>query len=52
MKDPLGSFAAENNAWVKRVSRQVLCYYEPVKTFLPTQVQLLVPRAAPAPDCR
>jgi len=52
VKDPAGNFAAENNAWAKRVSRPILCYYEPVKTFLPTQVQLLTPRADPQADCR
>lgn len=52
LKDSSENFAAENNAWVKRISRQVLCYYEPVKTFNPTQVQLLAPRVAPDPDCR
>jgi hypothetical protein len=37
------SFGAENNAWTKRVSRIILCYYRPEKTFRPTQIQLLAP---------
>jgi len=46
-----GVFGAENDAWVKRVSRYVLCYYEPVKTLRAVQVQLLAPRAAPEAGC-
>ena len=36
-------FGAENNAWAKRISSYILCYYKPEKTFRPTQLQLLVP---------
>ena len=46
-QDDLSSFAAENNAWVKWVSRPVLCYYKPLVTFDEVKVQLLVPRADP-----
>lgn len=37
------AFGAENNAWTKRISKTILCYYKPEKTFRPTQIQLLVP---------
>lgn len=37
-------FSEENNAWVKWVSRPVLCYYEPLFTLKKVTVQLLVPR--------
>ncbi len=37
-------FGAENDVWVQRVVRYVLCYYEPVKTIRPVQVQLLAPK--------
>ncbi len=44
-------FGAENDVWVKRVARPILCYYEPARTLRPVQVQLLVPRPAPGPGC-
>lgn len=37
-------FGDENDAWVKWVSRPVLCYYKPLKTYREIQVQILVPR--------
>ncbi|MEA4906672.1 MAG: hypothetical protein VB089_03565 [Anaerolineaceae bacterium] len=37
-------FGNENDAWVKWVSIPVLCYYEPVETYLDVGVQLLTPR--------
>lgn len=37
-------FGNENDAWVKWVSIPVLCYYQPVETFLDVGIQLLVPR--------
>lgn len=40
-------FGNENDAWVKWVSIPVLCYYQPVETFLDVGVQLLVPRWEP-----
>jgi hypothetical protein len=45
------SFGEENDAWVKRVSQPILCYYEPDKTFRTVRTQLLVPRATPEPNC-
>ncbi len=44
-------FGAENDAWVKRVSRYILCYYEPIKTLRAVQVQLLAPRAVSDVGC-
>jgi hypothetical protein len=38
------NFGEENNAWVKWVSRPVLCYYEPQVTLRKVTVQLLIPR--------
>lgn len=43
-------FDEENNAWVKWVSRPVLCYYEPKVTLKEVGVQLLVPKADTS-DC-
>lgn len=45
------SFGEENDAWVKRVSQPILCYYEPDKTFRMVRTQLLVPRTTPEPNC-
>lgn len=45
------SFGEENDAWVKNVATQVLCYYEPQKTVRGVRVQLLTPRAE-AGDCQ
>lgn len=42
------NFGAENNAWVKQVSKNIFCYYTPIKTLRATQVQLL----APNPDSK
>lgn len=38
------TLAAENNAWVRAVSRPILCAYEPVLTFSDPAIQLLTPR--------
>jgi hypothetical protein len=38
-------FGEENDAWVKQVSKHVLCYYEPDKTLKEVGIQILVPRA-------
>jgi hypothetical protein len=49
-QDRTRSFNEENNAWVDRVSKVILCYYEPVKSaeitqiLKPVRAQLLVPR--------
>jgi hypothetical protein len=48
-QDRSDSFGEENNAWVERVSRQVLCYYEPAETLKAVRTQLLVPRQNPEP---
>jgi hypothetical protein len=45
------SFGEENDAWVKRVSHPILCYYEPDKTYRAVRTQLLVPRTTPDPNC-
>lgn len=37
-------FGEENDAWVKQVSEQVLCYYEPIMTLNRVNVQVLSPR--------
>jgi len=37
-------FGEENDAWVKWVSKKILCYYRPLSTFREARVQLLVPR--------
>jgi hypothetical protein len=44
-------FSNENNSWVKWVSLPVLCYYQPLATYMDFGVQLLVPKekAAPVP---
>lgn len=51
-KEGAAHFAAENNAWVKNVSRYLLCYYEPAKTLRKVQVQLLAPAADGSVNCR
>ena len=43
-------FGNENDAWVRWVSEPVLCYYEPVTTYLDLGTQLLVPRQEPLDD--
>jgi hypothetical protein len=50
-KDGRLNFGMENNAWVKNVSRYVLCYYEPTLTLKEVQVQLLVPSPTPKKNC-
>jgi len=47
-----GHFSEENNAWVKWVSKPLLCYYEPMDRLKRVDVELLVPRdAARISDC-
>ena len=36
--------APENNAWVRNVSRPILCAYEPVVTYADLNIQILTPR--------
>lgn len=43
------SFGEENDAYVKWVSRPLLCYYEIKDTLTEVRVQYLVPRQGPAP---
>jgi hypothetical protein len=45
IKDRDYRFNEENNVWVKRVSRLILCYYTPVLTMPKTRIQLLVPNS-------
>jgi hypothetical protein len=39
------NFGEENDAWVREVSRPILCYYEPIETLEQPRVDLLVPRS-------
>lgn len=39
------TLAEENNAWVREVSKPVLCAYEPLVTFQEVGIQILEPRA-------
>ncbi len=50
VQDMSAGFQEENNAWVKWVSRPLLCYYAPVETLAQVRTQMLVPRANPK-DC-
>ena len=50
-KDGRVNFGIENNAWVKNVSRYILCYYEPTQTLKDVQVQLLAPSPTPKKNC-
>ena len=43
LNDVENQFSEENNAWVKWVSRPLLCYYQPLETYKKVDVQLLVP---------
>ncbi len=42
-----GHFAEENNAWVKWVTRPLLCYYQPLDVLKKVDVELLVPQTGP-----
>jgi hypothetical protein len=44
-------FGEENDAWVKQVSRPVLCYYESARFLRATSIQILVPKKEPGPGC-
>jgi hypothetical protein len=39
-----GHFGEENNAWVKWVTRPLLCYYQPLDVLKKVDVELLVPQ--------
>lgn len=41
-------FGEENNAWVRWVSKPVLCYYKPLEIYKKVNVELLVPRQDPS----
>jgi hypothetical protein len=43
-------FGEENDAWVKWVTKPVLCYYEERDTLTNVHVELLAPRKVPI-DC-
>jgi hypothetical protein len=49
-QDRTHSFGEENNAWVERVAKPLLCYYEPIETLKRVRTQLLIPRTEPT-DC-
>lgn len=50
-QDRSDSFGEENNAWVDRVARVILCAYEPKETIKAVRTQILIPRTAPD-DCQ
>jgi hypothetical protein len=50
-KSPQESFGSENNAWVRRVSQYVLCYYHPLVTLRKVQMQILIPRVNVRKSC-
>ena len=49
------SFGEENDAWVERVSKPLLCYYKPVQQarmlLMGVEIQVLEPRSKPAEGC-
>jgi len=47
LKGRAKGFGEENDAWVKNVSKPILCYYEPFRTFRELRLQLLKPRSQP-----
>jgi hypothetical protein len=46
-KDQSEIFGEENNAWVRRVSKYILCYYKPVFTDQGARIQILEPNPNP-----
>ena len=50
IQDEMGAFGVENNRWVKKVTRPLLCYYEPLVLYEDVGVELFVPRVEPL-DC-
>ena len=50
LQDRTSAFSEENNAWVKWVSKPILCYYQPEATIRQIGVELLTPRENPG-DC-
>ncbi len=49
-RDQTHEFGDENNAWVRFVSKYVLCFYKPYLTIDQVNIQLLIPREGPV-DC-
>ena len=46
-QDASRRFNEENNAWVKWISRPLLCYYDPQRSFTDVNLQILTPRTDP-----
>lgn len=48
-------FGEENDAWVERVSKALLCYYKPIQQarmlLMGVEIQVLEPRSKPAEGC-
>lgn len=48
-------FGEENDAWVERVSKPLLCYYKPIQQarmlLMGVEIQILEPRARPSEEC-
>ncbi len=44
-------FALENNRWVRKITRPLLCYYELAASFDDVNVELYAPRETVNPDC-
>jgi hypothetical protein len=48
-------FGEENDAWVERVSKPLLCYYKPIQQarmlLMGVEIQVLEPRSKPAEGC-
>lgn len=48
-------FGEENDAWVERVSKPLLCYYKPIQQgrmlLMGVEIQILEPRARPSEGC-
>ena len=49
-QDEKASFAVENNRWVRKITKPLLCYYEPLVYYEDVGVELYVPRQV-ALDC-
>ena len=43
-KSQQDSFGEENNAWVERIARPILCYYKPDVNLRDVRIHLLAPR--------
>ncbi len=47
LQGPAHSFGEENDAWVRKVARPILCYYEPILKLKDPALMLLAPRETP-----